>query len=170
MSMYIYGSAVAFLSLFSSQVAAECIDSNLGATKAIAMHKTIPVGSSPGITLKSSGISPIVIDGLEVEVFTNNDTLYYPRLYNCTYNPIKVSLATLASFSAGVAAANKTIQPGEFLNTDPDGIVYASSTISEMQLVDLAVNNKWYRLTWFVTLDDQGKKNRVVRIFVHRYY
>ncbi|MCR6475947.1 hypothetical protein NU688_07255 [Variovorax sp. ZS18.2.2] len=130
---------------------------------------TMPVTKLAVTTLKSSGLNPIIVDGVGIELANLADiTFIAPRFYNYTNSPIDLSMASLASFASGSQVkTNLTVKAGEFVEVDVDALVWGTPKLVETELADLTVNNKWYKVAWFVTTAPDWK-SRMVRISVTR--
>ncbi|MCR6475946.1 hypothetical protein NU688_07250 [Variovorax sp. ZS18.2.2] len=130
---------------------------------------TMPVSKKVLATLRSSGLDPIVIDGVGIELANLADTTFIaPRFYNYSNASITLSMASLASFASGSQVkTNLTVKPGDFVDVDVDGLVWGTPKLVETELADLDINGNWYKVAWFVTTNPDHN-SRTVRILVTR--
>ncbi|WP_185126881.1 hypothetical protein [Chryseobacterium lactis] len=104
----------------------------------------------------SNGLQPLpTIDGIEVSLQGNSSAYYYPRIYNRASTSQLISYQSFATqVNQNKTNLNVTLAPGDFENTDSDGIVYWMTTAAEVETTNLQVQvngntYRWYEIKWW---------------------
>jgi len=138
---------------------------------------------------------PILDGKLRVDIYmtdnANNESrtiTFNPRVINITLNPVKIWYSSTAS-NTNLSGANVILAPGGFASFSEglyankgsnqpsptynfDGVVGDQENI----MVDLVINEKWYKLTFFSVVDykdtpyDDSDNTRKFYITIHRVY
>jgi hypothetical protein len=144
------------------------------------------VPSTPGQYMSNYFSDVPVVDGLRLDAYiaeglngaacsnTVACSRYDPRLVNTTSSPIKVHYTAIASVDNNITSVNKTIAAGAAESVDGGGWVYAGSTYTETETIDLVIGDKWYRILYFAYIDSTDVKAtnaltlRTIRISITR--
>lgn len=147
------------------------INLNVGETY-IYYKKDVPLSTSLPL-LRDHYTDVPVLEGLRLEASYYNTTFYVPRWYNVSANDIRYTYTCISTVTTNYDEANQTLTPGSFENIDGDNIVYCSPTHSETVTADLLINDKWYRILWYVFIDRSTNTSNLaytVRISVTRLH
>lgn len=115
-----------------------------------------------------------VLEGLRLEAsYYADQNFYIPRWYNVSGTTKKYTYTCISGATVNYDEANQTLLNGQFENVDGDNIVYASATAAETVTVDLIINEKWYRVLWYVFKDrsvNATNNSLTVRISITRLH
>ncbi len=114
-----------------------------------------------------------VLEGLRLEASYYNTTYYIPRWYNTTGSSMTYTYTCISTVTTNYDEVNSTLAPGAFENVDGDNIVYCTATHAETVTADLLINDKWYRILWYVFIDrstNPANTAYTVRIWVTRLH
>jgi|GEM_PF-7027193 len=114
-----------------------------------------------------------VLEGLRLEAFYSDITYYIPRWYNVSGTTKKYTYTSVSLLTNNYDETNKELPDGAFENVDGDGLVYCSPSSSETVTADLLINEKWYRIIWYVFIDRSINVNNTaytVRISITRLH
>lgn len=114
-----------------------------------------------------------VLEGLKLEAYYSDASFYMPRWYNVSGTTKKYTFTCISTVTSNYDEANQTLNNGDFKNVDGDAIVYCSPTHSETVTADLIINDKWYRILWYVFIDrsvNTSNTSITVRISITRLH
>lgn len=134
--------------------------------------KDVPLNPSSPLLRNHFSDVP-VLEGLRLEAFYYDNTYYIPRWYNVSGTTQKYTYTSVSTLTNNYDEANKELPGGAFENVDGDGIVYCSPSSSETVTADLLINDKWYRIIWYVFIDRSININNTaytVRISITRLH
>ena len=113
---------------------------------------------------------------------------FNPRVINITLNPVKIWYSSTAS-NTNLSGANVILAPGGFASfseglyankgsNQPSPIYNFDGVVGDQEniMVDLVINEKWYKLTFFSVVDykdtpyDDSDNTRKFYITIHRVY
>lgn len=110
---------------------------------------------------------PISFEGIRLDVAKADVNYWVPRIYNTSSTAAVtfsfVADATVDNFTGGIKT---TLPAGTSNYKDWDGLVYwINNANGETEIVDMIINDKWYRATWF---GYQIDNNHYIRILLTR--
>jgi hypothetical protein len=109
-----------------------------------------------------------VIEGLTITAqLALGNWLYRPLFRNVSGSPKTFTFNSLATNNSYDAGTNLTLANNTYIGTYDD--VYLNVSNNETSQINLIINNKWYRVVYFPTLDAASVSgNYTVRIYVTR--